>query len=93
MVHKKHKTERKKHKKEFSDLRLAPFMFCFVLLVFCPRFVRLENLLRFAEISPVGTREARQAFGFPTNELEDALQSAAAFSFDADYIVSRNLSR
>ena len=52
----------------------------------------LENLLRFVEVSPVGTREAKQAFGFPMNDLEDALQAAAALAFDADYIVSRNLS-
>ena len=51
----------------------------------------LENLLRFVEVSPVGTREAKQALGFPMSDLEDALQAASALAFDAHYIVSRNL--
>ena len=52
----------------------------------------LQNLLRFIEVAAVGTREAKQALGFPMNDFEDALQTAAALAFDAHYIVSRNLS-
>jgi predicted nucleic acid-binding protein len=52
----------------------------------------LQNLLQFIEVPVVGTREAKQALGFPMNDLEDALQAAAALAFDAHYIVSRNLS-
>ena len=51
----------------------------------------LQNLLRFVEVAAVGTREAKQALSFPMNDLEDALQAAAALAFDAHYIVSRNL--
>ena len=51
----------------------------------------LEGLLRFVEIAPVGTREARQAMGLPMNDLEDAMQAVAALAFDAHYIVTRNL--
>ena len=52
----------------------------------------LENLLRFVEVAPIGTREAKQALGFPMRDLEDAMQAAAALAFDAYYIISRNLS-
>ena len=52
----------------------------------------LENLLRFIEVASIGTREAKQALGFPMRDLEDAMQAAAALAFDAHYIVSRNLS-
>ena len=51
----------------------------------------LQNLLQFIEVATVGTREAKQALSFPMNDLEDALQAAAALAFDAHYIVTRNL--
>jgi len=51
----------------------------------------LSSLVRFVEVATVGTREARQAFGFPMSDFEDALQSAAALAFDAHYIVTRNI--
>lgn len=51
----------------------------------------LEHLLRFVDVATVGTREAKQALGFPMNDLEDALQAAAAIAFGADCIVTRNL--
>jgi sugar/nucleoside kinase (ribokinase family) len=51
----------------------------------------LEHLLRFVDVAATGTREAKQALGFPMNDLEDALQAAAAIAFGADCIVTRNL--
>jgi hypothetical protein len=42
------------------------------------------------EVAPTGTREAKQAIGFPMADLEDALQTAAALAFEAMFIVTRN---
>jgi hypothetical protein len=51
----------------------------------------LEHLLRFVDVAIVGTREAKQALGLPMNDLEDALQAAAAVAFGAECVVTRNL--
>jgi predicted nucleic acid-binding protein len=51
----------------------------------------IRDLLQFVEVAPVGTAQALQAIGFPMKDIEDALQAAAALSFDADFIVTRNL--
>lgn len=51
----------------------------------------LDHLLRFVNVAPTGTREAKQALGLPMSDFEDALQAAAAIAFGAECIVSRNL--
>ena len=50
----------------------------------------IDDLLHFIEVAPTGTREAKQALGFPMEDLEDALQAASAVAFDAMFIVTRN---
>ena len=50
----------------------------------------IHDLLHFIEVAPTGTREAKQALGFPMADLEDALQAASAVAFDAMFIVTRN---
>jgi hypothetical protein len=50
----------------------------------------IRDLLQFTEVVPAGTREAKQALGFPMGDFEDALQSAAALAFDALFVVTRN---
>ena len=54
--------------------------------------VFLEQLLMLVDVASVGTREARAAMALPMRDLEDALQSISAQSWDADYIITRNLS-
>ena len=51
----------------------------------------IHHLLNFVEVATVGSREAKQAVGFPMNDLEDALQAASAIAFDATFIVTRNV--
>lgn len=51
----------------------------------------IQHLLQFIEIAIVGSREAKQAVGFPMSDLEDALQAASAIAFDATFIVTRNV--
>jgi hypothetical protein len=51
----------------------------------------ITSLLEFVEVAPTGTREAKQAMGFPMTDLEDAFQAAAALAFDALYIITRNI--
>jgi predicted nucleic acid-binding protein len=51
----------------------------------------IRDLLQFVEVATVGTAQALQATNFPMKDFEDALQAAAALSFGADYIVTRNL--
>src|SRR5262245_52319944 len=50
----------------------------------------IADLLEFVEVAPSGTKEARQALGFPMPDFEDALQAAAALAFDAMFVVTRN---
>ena len=51
----------------------------------------IRGLLAFVDVAPVGTLQARQALNLPLPDFEDALQVAAALSFGANYIVTRNL--
>src|SRR5438093_4319596 len=51
----------------------------------------IDHFLQFIEVAATGTREAKQAAGFPMADLEDAMQSAAALAFDAMFIVTRNV--
>ena len=52
----------------------------------------IRELLEFVEVPATGTEAVMQAIGFPMNDLEDALQAAAALTFGASYIVTRNIS-
>ena len=51
----------------------------------------INHLLHFIEVAATGTREAKQAVGFPMLDFEDAMQAAAALTFDAMFIVTRNV--
>lgn len=51
----------------------------------------LGKLLKLVEVATVGTAEAMRALALPMKDLEDAFQSAAALSWKADFIVTRNL--
>jgi predicted nucleic acid-binding protein len=50
-----------------------------------------RDLMEFVEVAPTGTKEAKQALGFPMRDFEDALHAAAALAFDALFIVTRNV--
>jgi len=52
----------------------------------------VNNLLKLVEVAPVGTDDAKRALILPMTDLEDAFQVAAALSWQADMIVTRNLS-
>ena len=51
----------------------------------------LSRLLRLVEVVPAGTADARRALELPMADLEDAFQAAAAFAWNADAIVTRNI--
>ena len=51
----------------------------------------IHDLLEFVVIPPTGTNSAQQALRFPMKDFEDALQAAAALSFGAAYVVTRNM--
>ena len=51
----------------------------------------LQCLLGFVEVVETDTISARRALDLPMNDLEDAMQSAAALSGSAKYIITRNL--
>ena len=51
----------------------------------------LKKLLRIVEVPEVGTQDAKWAVESPMTDLEDAFQTAAALSWKADFIVTRNL--
>jgi len=51
----------------------------------------IRGLLQFCEAAPAATEQARQAVFLPLHDFEDALQAAAALSFGADFIVTRNI--
>lgn len=51
----------------------------------------LHGLLSIVEVAPVASAEARQALALPMQDLEDAMQAAAALSAGASYIITRNL--
>lgn len=50
----------------------------------------IRDLLHFVEVPPTGTDAAKQATAFPMTDFEDAMQAAAALTFGAAYIVTRN---
>ena len=52
----------------------------------------LERLLRVVEVAPVGSADARHALTLPLPDLDDAFQAAAALAWQADAIVTRNVS-
>ena len=51
----------------------------------------LKKLLEFIEVAPVKTADARNALRLPMSDVEDAFQAAAAQSWKADFIITRNL--
>lgn len=51
----------------------------------------ISDLLEFVEIAPVSTSDMHTALGLPMKDLEDAMQVAAALSFGARHLVTRNL--
>ncbi len=51
----------------------------------------LRELLQFVEVAPTSTEDARHALALLFNDFEDALQVAAAQSFGASFIITRNL--
>jgi predicted nucleic acid-binding protein len=51
----------------------------------------LRGLMQIVDVAPVGKNEGRRALDLPMTDLEDALQVAAAESWGADLIITRNL--
>jgi predicted nucleic acid-binding protein len=51
----------------------------------------IGDLLRFIEVAPVATDQARQAVNLPMPDFEDALHASAAVAFGASFIVTRNI--
>jgi hypothetical protein len=51
----------------------------------------IADLLDFVEVAPVSTPDMHAALGLPMKDLEDAMQVAAALSFGARQLVTRNL--
>lgn len=51
----------------------------------------LKALLRYMEVCPCATSEARMALALPLRDFEDALQAAVAQSAAVDCIVTRNV--
>lgn len=50
----------------------------------------IRDLLDFVEVPPTGVDAAKHAIAFPMKDFEDAMQAAAALTFGAAYIVTRN---
>jgi len=50
----------------------------------------IRELLEFVEVPATGTEAAMHAIESPMQDLEDALQAAAALAFGAAFIVTRN---
>lgn len=51
----------------------------------------IEQLLEIVTVATVGDADARRAMGLPMRDIEDAFQSAAALAWNADFIITRNL--
>jgi predicted nucleic acid-binding protein len=51
----------------------------------------LRALMQIVEVAAVGKNETRRALDLPMTDLEDTLQVAAAESWGADLIITRNL--
>jgi len=52
----------------------------------------IEELTEFCVIPATGTADMKRALGLGFTDLEDAMQTAAALRFEAQIIVTRNLS-
>lgn len=51
----------------------------------------LVDLLDFVDVVAAGTAAVRHALAMPARDLEDALQAAAAITFGAEYVVTRDV--
>ena len=51
----------------------------------------IRDLLQFMEIAPSGVPEVLAALDLPMRDLEDALQASAAKSFEAQWVITRNV--
>ena len=51
----------------------------------------MEELCRFVEIPGTNTLSMKLALGFGMEDIEDAMQVAAAVKFQAQFIATRNL--
>jgi predicted nucleic acid-binding protein len=52
----------------------------------------LLRLVKLVDVAPVGASDARRALSLPMSDLDDAFQTAAALAWQADAIVTRNIS-
>jgi len=50
----------------------------------------MHDLLRLVEVVAVEKQDFYRALSLPLDDFEDAVQAAAAFRIDADYLVTRN---
>ena len=50
----------------------------------------MHDLLRLVDVVPVEKQDFYRALSLPVNDFEDAVQAAAAFRIDAEYLVTRN---
>jgi predicted nucleic acid-binding protein len=50
----------------------------------------MHDLLRLLDVVPVEKQDFYRALSLPLNDFEDAVQAAAAFRIDAEYLVTRN---
>ena len=50
----------------------------------------MHDLLRLLDVVPVEKQDFYRALSLPVDDFEDAVQAAAAFRIDAEYLVTRN---
>jgi len=50
----------------------------------------MHDLLHLLDVVPVEKQDFYRALSLPLNDFEDAVQAAAAFRIDAEYLVTRN---
>lgn len=50
----------------------------------------MHDLLRLLDVVPVAKQEFYRALALPLEDFEDAVQAAATFRIDAEYLVTRN---
>ena len=50
----------------------------------------MHDLLRLLDVVPVEKQDFYRSLSLPLNDFEDAVQAAAAFRIDAEYLVTRN---
>ena len=51
----------------------------------------IRDLVQFVEVAPSGVSEILIALALPMKDLEDAMQAAAARSFNAVWLTTRNV--